>query len=55
MGDLLGTAIGKEPERWNRNDETRIGQIMHRLGWVKRRKQINKERLYLYEREDCHE
>lgn len=36
-GEVLGGAIGLEPGKWSRAEQTRIGSILHRLGYETRR------------------
>lgn len=37
MEQLLGRALGLETSKWTRPEQTRVGAIMNRLGWRKRR------------------
>jgi putative DNA primase/helicase len=37
MAQLLGGALGLDTSKWTRAEQTRVGNIMTRLGWAKRR------------------
>lgn len=48
--ELLEHALGLEVAQWTRPVETRVGCIMTRLRWAKRRTLVDGERAYVYER-----
>jgi len=49
IATLLERALQIEPGRWTRADQTRVGQVMTRLGWERRRhRKDNGDREWLY-------
>lgn len=50
--ELLHSAIGMDSARINptRQSETKVGSIMHKLGWVKKRESSGQKRGYYYQR-----
>ena len=51
MGDILLSALQIEAGRWEKAAQTRVGSIMRRLGWVRRRDNVG-AREYYYARPD---
>lgn len=50
--DILSHAIGVELQKQGRPEQTRIGTIMNKLGWVKHRPTRNGVRIWCYKRPD---
>lgn len=48
--ELLGEALKLEVAKWTKSEQTRVGTIMQRLGWPKRRRAEGGLREYVYER-----
>jgi predicted P-loop ATPase len=46
--DILGTVLSIPPERWDKSTQTRVGGILTKLGYSKKRISINGERTALY-------
>lgn len=52
VSEILHNAIGMDSARINptRQSETKVGSIMHKLGWIKKRETSGKQRSYYYQR-----
>lgn len=48
MEALLGDCLGKSASEWHRADQIRVGGIMTRLKWRRKRPTINGQRVYVY-------
>jgi hypothetical protein len=46
--DVLGEAIGKKPDQWNRYDSMRVGASLKRLGWRRTKKRVAGEPEWVY-------
>lgn len=48
MENLLGKALGLDVKSWTKPEQMRVGTIMNRLGWVKKRPDRGGSRAYVY-------
>lgn len=48
VGEILGTCLAIEPAKWDRAAQTRVGAILHRLGWRAMRSTLDGERARRY-------
>lgn len=51
-GDVLKGALSMHQKEWTRDSQTRVGTVMHRLGWVRKRQRIHGHRVYVYYRKE---
>lgn len=50
VGDVLEQGLGIKPERWGRPEQMRVGHVLQRLGWERKRGRVDGARVYLYYR-----
>lgn len=50
-GDVLGIALGLECGRWGRGEQMRVGAVLARLGWRKRRVRVGAALEWRYQKE----
>ena len=52
MVDIFKDILDTEPSKMTRAEQTRVGESMRRLGWVKKRVGNRYNRSYVYVRDD---